>query len=420
MSENVSVEPAKWYKRIGPCMVSATSIFGPASMLLALTAGARYRYQLIWVLIIVALERIIFSEFAIRTAIKLEDTWYFSMRKRYGTPLSIIAGILAFISPNVYVAGNVLGTSNAALLFLPQGINIIPVAIVMMAITIGIFWQKHVYPIIEKIAITMVFVMILSYLIIVVIVGFNPGEFFRGLIPSRAVFYDPAMMLFAVSIFTSNTSSFSVNLTFLVREKKYSFEEAKTNARLDVYLGLAYFVFVLILLMIAGAEILNPQGLVPVSAQQFARILEPVYGNGSRVVFGLGLFSAAFTSLVGTPISLAYTLSDTVGRLDRGADSMFVRVTASLCVLVFGTMVVIATLRGVPMMNIFWLASLCTFITLPVNGFVMCHTVGNKKLMGELLPPMWMIIAGWVLYSGIVLWSSYNILTRTIIPMFFK
>jgi Mn2+/Fe2+ NRAMP family transporter len=389
-------------------------------MLLALTAGARYRYQLLWVLLIVALEKIIFSEFAIRASIKMEDTWYFSMKKRYGAPLSIVAGMLAFLSPNVYVAGNLLGSSNAALLVLPQGVHIIPVAIVILAITIFIFWQRHVYPIIEKIAIAMVFVMLISYLFIVIIVGIHPGEFFRGFLPSSAVFQDSVMMLMAVSVFTSNTSSFSIGLTFLVREKKYSFEEAKTNARLDVYLGLAFFIFVLILLMIAGAEILNPQGLIPRSAQQFATILEPAYGSFARFVFGLGLFGAAYTSLVGTPITLAYTLSDTVGRLDRGADSTFVRVTATLSVLVLGTIVIIATLQGVPMMNIYWLASLCTFITLPINGFVMCHTASNKKIMGELLPPRWMSIVGWVFYAVIILWSSYNIIKSTIIPMFIK
>lgn len=388
--------------RIGPSFVSMTTTFGPASLLLAGTAGALYRYQLVWVLPLILLMRIVFYDLGVRVGINIPHNIWTTVGKLWGFRLAAATGVLAFLSSAFYAAGNVLGTASAVQLL--TGGNIVVLGIIVMAAAILMFCFRGVYERIEKVALLLVAVMLFSFIGTLAITGWSGGEFIRGLIPRSP---SSAQLLLALAIFATNYGGAGTGHTYFVRAKKYTAAETRT-AFVDHVLASIMMVVIIGSIMSVGAEVLNPAHLVPKDAPGFVKMLEPLAGTGAKYLFALGLFGAAFTSLVGQPITVGFNLVDGLQRAERGTESPFLKQVAIGMILVLGLWGVIPVALGYPMMNIYWICSLATVVALPLTGTLMLLVARRKDIMKELPLSTVHYVVLWVLFICMVVYSVYS------------
>jgi Mn2+/Fe2+ NRAMP family transporter len=412
MSQAVAVETENsgnrtWaaLKKIGPAFVSATTIFGPASLLLAALAGALYRYSLMWVVVLVLVERLVYFEMGTRLGIMMPHHLLTTASRTYNNKwIGIVGGIVSFLSSAPYAAGNVLGCSLAAQLLL--GGNLVVWAIGFMIAAVLIFFFRGVYQRLEKIALIMVALMLVTFLATLAFSGFSAGEAAKGLIPGAMA--APPLLL-AISIFSTNQSAMGFTQVYFVRGKKYTPKDLK-DARFDHILSSVLLSVITAAIMAVGAEVLNPAGIVPTSAPQAARMLEPLVGSGAKILFGLGLFGAAFTSLSGHPVLNGITLGDAFQRADAGADSRFAKITASALVIVMGLFGILPVAFGWQAINIYWICALGGLIGYPFRGIIALSLAKRKDIMKDLafnktyfkfLVAFFVVILGFVIYSSL-------------------
>lgn len=62
-------------KRAGPAFLTTTSVFGPASVLMAAIAGAKYGYSCTWILWFLVIERILFMDIGTRVGYSHKTTF---------------------------------------------------------------------------------------------------------------------------------------------------------------------------------------------------------------------------------------------------------------------------------------------------------------------------------------------------------
>lgn len=398
-------------KRAGPAFITTTTVFGPASLLLAGVAGATYRYECIWVLWLLFLERYLFLDLGTRVGARINSNGgIFSVfKERWNKPVSMIAAFLTGIIVMIYTAGNVLGTATATKLIF--GGNLVVWAVVFMFVVIGLFFLKKVYSALEKISIFFMLVMFASFLITLLISGFSAGEFIKGLVPTLR----PGSLLLGLALFLTNCSEQGIRHTFMVQEKGFTEEEAKSNAKTDHLLSTIFVVLIVGMIMSTAAEVLNPAGIIPKSAPEFAAMLEPLAGSAAKIVFAIGLFGAAFTSLTGAPSSVGLCFTDGLGKLNNGMKTKLSRAIAVATILIMGMVAVIPVATGTPMMNIYLFAALATFVAMPLNGYLMLTLAYDKKFMGNLVYSKASIILRWSVFLFVMAFALYNFITKYIL-----
>lgn len=391
-------------KKIGPSFVSATTIFGPASMFMAALAGALYRYSLLWVIILVLFERVIYFELGTRLGIMMPHHLFTTASKTYNNKwIGRIGGIVSFLSSAPYASGNILGCALAMQLLV--GGNIIVWAAIFMVIGICIYFFRGVYPRIEKIALIAVAIMLASFVVTLFVTGFTIGEAAKGLIPSAMA--APPLLL-AISIFSTNQSAVGFTQVYFVRGKKYTPADLK-DARFDFILSSVITTVIMLAIMMVSAEVLNPNGIIPTSAPQVAEMLAPLVGEGAKYLFALGLLGAAFTSLSGHPILMGLSLGDGFQKAEQGADSRFTKITASILVVVMGTFGVLPVAFGWDAINIYWICSLGGLLAYPFRGTIALLLASRKDIMKELAfkkPYFAFLVAVFVIILGFVVYSS--------------
>ena len=119
--------------------------------------------------------------------------------------------------------------------------------------------------------------------------------------------------------------------------------------------------------MIAAAATLNPAGIAVSSPAALAQILEPI-GPWAVILFAIGLWCAAFSSMIGNS-TIGGTMLAGVFKADGGGlSSLPVKICISLVIILGGIIAIV--FGGVPIQLIIT-AQAVTILAVPLIGVVM-------------------------------------------------
>jgi Mn2+/Fe2+ NRAMP family transporter len=110
-------------------------------------------------------------------------------------------------------------------------------------------------------------------------------------------------------------------------------------------------------------------------------------GNAGYLIFGIVLWSAAITSVVGsayTSVSFITNIHPFIKKQERWVIIVFILISTIIFLLVgrpVKTLVLVGTLNG---------------LILPVSLSIILIAALKKRLVGDYKHPLWMTISGWV------------------------
>jgi len=133
------------------------------------------------------------------------------------------------------------------------------------------------------------------------------------------------------------------------------------------------------------------QGISLSAANPAATVFETAAGTAGKKIFGLVLWSAAITSVVGsafTSVTFAKTLHNTVARYFRHI---------IVCFILFST--VIFLIVGQPV-KILLLAGAVNGLILPFALSIILLAAYKKNITGHYRHPYWMAVAGWIVVTA--------------------
>ena len=379
-------------------MLVAAAFIGPGTVTACTLAGVGFGYGLLWAMLLSVIATIVLQEMAARLGIITQKGLAEVIREELRTPVIrfLVIGIIlvAIVVGNAaYEGGNIGGaTLGLEAIFGENFLFLYPYIIGAVAFVLLYLGS---YKTLEKVFITLVLLMSLSFLVAAIMTKPDLEEVFRGLfmpsVPENSI-------LTIIALVGTTVVPYNLFLhASLVSEKWKSasdLEYAKRDTLLSVGLGgLVSMAIIIAATAITSQEVTSVSGL--------AQGLEPLYGRAARYFMGVGLFAAGITSAITAPLAAAYVANSCFGWKAGFKDLRF-RIVWIL-ILIIG---VLTLSLDITPLEIIKFAQVANGILLPLIAIFLLWIVNKSSVMGKFKNTIWhnimsMLIIGLVLVLGI-------------------
>jgi len=364
----------RWFKSLGPGLITAALVFGPGSLTITSKLGAVYAHHLLWVILVATLLMLTFTGMGARIGLASDLSLITLFRNKWGKVAAWLAGFSIFFVTASFQAGNTVGAGLALSESLGQTNGLWIVIISLMAISLLFF--RSFYKILEKVMMLMVGIMLVSFLFTLILAPPAWVEVFSGLKPGIP---QGSFILVIALVASSFSIAGAFYQSYLVQEKGWKQSESKDALR-ESYTGIFILGLISSMIMISAATILYPKGVTVTSAGDIGMALEPVYGKFSFMVFMVGLFGASFSSLLGNASIGGTLLSDALS-LGRNLNSPQVKFLISVIIIIGAA---IALIFGRLPLELIVFAQGITIFAVPFIGLGLFLIGNDTKIMGNL------------------------------------
>lgn len=394
---------------MGPGVIAGLSDDDPAGITTYSVLGAKYGYQLLWVLVASTAALIIFQDLGARIGVVTRQGMIGLIRQKYGArsgTLSAGALILANIGT---MTAEFAGIAAAGQLFGLSKYLSVPIA----AVAVSFLVLRNSFAKIEKI-----FFLISGVFIAYVIAGFmsHPdwGSALHGVVVPSMPFTRDAVF---IATATFGTTLAPWGLAFIQSyavDKRLTRDDLKL-LRVDVWTGSLLTGIIGFFVIVTCAATLNKNGIQINDAADAAKALEPLAGTLAKELFAIGLIGAALLAASILPLSTAYSVSDLTGRPAALDDSPR---EAPLFYATFGVITTVSAILilipGAPLIKILVFTQILNAVLLLPLLVYMYGISRDERLMGEFVSTRTMrIIYGLIITIvaiavGCMLWFTIN------------
>ncbi len=359
---------------LGPGLIVAAVCIGPGSVTTASALGSKFGYSFIWVVLAASVAMMGFTVMSGRFGAVQTDSFLTIITRRIGRWFALLIGISAFLMSCSYQIGNNLGAATALSSLTDGPTWPWPFVCSVVALSL-VLLVPNLYQAVEKLMTGLVLVMIAAFLANLLVVRPNLPAAASGLIPSLP---QGAIGTVAALIGTTVVMHAALYQSYLVQRKGWTIEELPISLR-DAVVGIALVGLITLLILLTSAAALHPRGVVIQSAADMASQLDALFGPASRIVFCLGLFAAAFSSLSINAIIGGGLLADSLG-LGSSMEGPWPRRFA-LGIVLLG-MVVASLLQKNPLQAVI-LAQSATLLVVPAISIGLMILVNDRQVMGR-------------------------------------
>ena len=380
-----------WWRSIGPALITACVVFGPGSLLISSNVGAKYGYELLWLLLLTGVLMGTYMTTAARIGVVGGATPCTLIARRLGRPVAAIIGINLCLVCSAFQFSNNLAVAAAAGTLLPKGgIHLVLLGLNVFII-VFLFTARQIYRLLERAMKVMVGVMLLCFAINVIVAGPSLTGIIKGFIPTwpqglslslpkkiDGGINDP-MLLVASLLGTT----FSVAAAFyqgnLVREKNWTIKEYNRGIG-DSIAGVALLTSISAIILITTATVIpgKPAEDIGILAQSLRPLLGPVAG----MFFCIGLLAVAMNPFVINAMIGGSILADGIGLSARLSDRWPRRFT--VVVLLVGMVVAMLVLRtGQKPVSLIIFAQALTVLGNPLMAAAILWLANQKDIMGS-------------------------------------
>jgi Mn2+/Fe2+ NRAMP family transporter len=364
---------------VGPGLLAGLSDDDPAGITTYSILGAKYGYELLWVLALSTAALIVFHELGVRLGIVTGKGLMTLVRERYGPRAAAIVITALVIANTGTLCAEFAGVAAAMQLLVGMSRYLsVPLAAIGVSALVLRENFRHVEHFL--LALGSVFV---AYVIAGFLAHPDWGETAKGLVVPGIPLTRDAVL---VAVATIGTTLAPWGLAFI---QSYAVDKRLRVAdlrfeRIDVVVGAVLTGVIGLFVVVACAATLHPAGIKIEDARDAARALEPLAGGGAATLFGLGFLGAALLAAAIVPLSTAYSISETLGRRADLNDSF---AEARAFYLSFGAVVLVAAaivlIPGAPLIQLLFLTqALNAALLLVILPFL--RALGkDHELMGE-------------------------------------
>lgn len=380
----------------GPAFVAGAWQFGPGNLTTAVQAGSGFGYSLIWVIAVSTLLMLFLVDMSVRLGIKSPVSLISSIKDVLGPTFGRLAGFGVFLICLCFSVGNAVGSGLGLNMLL--GGNPIMWTVIVTLVVGAILFVKQVYQVIEKVLIVIVALMGIAFVVSAFMVNPEWNEAANGLIPTIP---ENAWLLVIALVGTN----FSVNAAFYTaygtKEHKRTEKEYKDLLIADTIPGILAPGIMTMLVIIVAAATLGQTGATASSLPELARVFEPLAGSFGSIVFSLGFFGAAFSSMLANATAGGTMISDALGK-GPTANSSAAKVGIS-GILFFGLLITVI-FNSAPVQLIV-IAQATTVFVAPFLALLIIIMSNNKKLMGQMVNKWWQNVMGIIGLTAVLVLS---------------
>lgn len=365
-------------------MITAALVFGPSKVTITSKLGADYGFDLLWIIVVAIFFMVVFTAMAARIGIASDVSFLNLIRQKWGGVAAVATGVGVFLVAASFQAGNAIGIGiSIGELF---GTSPIPWIIGFNLFGISLLFFHSFYKVLEKIMIGLILVMLLSFLVTFFLAAPSFPQIAGGLVPTVPPKSLGLIIAFMASCFSVVGACYQ---SYLMQERRRIHPKGRQSAH-DSYPGILILGIMSAIVLICAAAVLHPKGLGVNSGSDMARVLEPLFGNYASAFFLIGLFGAAFSSLIGNA-SLGGTLMGDALGFGSSFSSKKIRGLIAL-VMIVGA--IIAILFGNLPIQLMIFAQSITILVVPFIGIALYLIANDQSIMKHLTNSMQVKVFG--------------------------
>ena len=364
---------------LGPGIVAANAGNDAGGIATYASVGARYGYDLLWMMVVITVSLVVVQEMAARMGVVTGKGLADLVREQYGVRWAL------FATGSVLVANLGICISEFVGIGAALGLAHVPVllSVPVAAIAVWVLLVRGTYRMAERIFVAMT-IPFFAYPIAAVLAHPHWGSVGKAVVAPHIQTSPSYVLLFVATAGTTITPFMQLYLQSAVVERGLGPEDLGRE-RAEVVYGSIFANLVASFIIIATAATLFVHGHRTVdTAAQAARALAPFAGRFAEVLFAVGLLGASLLAAAVLPVTAAYVISETFGfekgisRSPREAP-VFVGVVTALVVI--GAAV--AVIPGIPVFRLLVGVQAVNGVLLPITLFFVWRLSASEELMGR-------------------------------------
>jgi Mn2+/Fe2+ NRAMP family transporter len=389
----------RWLVILGPGLIAASAGNDAGGIATYSSAGAKYGYSLIWVMVIITVSLCIVQEMCARLGAATGRGLLDLIRERFGIGWALFAVAVIMIANGGLVVSEFVGIGAAAELLGFSKYLAVPVAAALLwyLVIFGSYdWVERIF-----LLMTLVF---FAYPIAAIMAKPHWGEVASGaLIPKLRA--DSEYIFLLVGLLGTTITPYMQLFQQSSVVERGAARRHYGPERIDAYTGSIFSNLMSISMIIATAATLYVVGQHEVeTAADAARALEPVVGSAAKALFGVGLLGASLLAGAVLPLATSYAVSEAFG-IPKGVSLDFRRAKIFFglftFLIIFGAG--LALVPNVPVIKLLVGIQVLNGVLLPIILVFILLLINDKRLTGELKNTRFYNVLGWGTFALITL-----------------
>ena len=389
----------KWLVILGPGLIATSAGNDAGGIATYSSAGAKFGYDMIWVMIVLTLSFAVVQETCTRLGAATGRGLLDLIRERFGAGWTLFAIVIIVIANGGVTISEFVGIGAASELLGVSRYISVPIAAVALWYLV-IFGS---YSRVEKIFLLMTLVFF-AYPIAAILSGPDWGAVAKGAVVPTIRFESEYIFLLVGVLGTTITPYIQIFQQSSTVERGAARKHYGPE-RIDAYAGSVFSNLMSISMIIATAATLYVVGQHDIqSAADAAKALEPVAGNSAALLFAIGLLGASLLAGGVLPLATSYAVSEAFGipkgvNLDyRRGKAFFSLFTAFI---VLGA--VVALIPGIPIFPLLVGIQVLNGVLLPIILVFLLILINDEKLTGDLKNTPINNLLGWGTFAMITI-----------------
>jgi len=376
---------------LGPGLIAANAGNDAGGIATYASVGAKYGYQLLWMMVVITVSLIVVQEMAARMGAVTGKGLAELIREEYGVRWSLFATASVLVANLGICISEFVGIGAALdLAGVPFQVSV-PIA----AVAVWLLLVRGSYNVAERVFVAMT-IPFFAYPVAAILAHPKWTDVGKAIVTPHFQLNSAYLFLFIATAGTTITPFMQLYVQSAVVERGIGTDELAAE-RLEVASGSIFANLVASFIIIATGATLYVHGHHVVNdAADAARALKPFAGRFAEVLFGVGLLGASLLAAAILPVTAAYVIAETFG-FEKGIRHrpreapVFVGVITVL--IAIGTLV--AIIPGIPVIKLLVAVQVVNGILLPVTLFFVWRLASNRELMGEYANgPVFNVLAG--------------------------
>ena len=376
---------------VGPGVLAGLSDDDPAGITTYSILGAKYGYELLWVLAVSTAALIVFHLLGARMGVVTGRGLLTLVRDHRG-PRRARFVVVALVVANVGTmcaefAGVAAGLELLAGISRYASVPLAGLAVSALVLRGSFHRVEHVLLLLSGVFVT--------YLASGLLADPDWGEAAKGLVVPHLPLTRDAVLVVVATIGTTLAPWGLVFIQSYAADKHLRPSDLRYE-NVDVVVGALLTGLIGVFIVVACAATLHVSGIDIEDAKDAAKALEPLAGGGASTLFAIGFVGAALLAAAVVPLSTAYSVAETAGK-PADIDDRFGQ--APLFYLSYGAVVLVAAglvlIPGAPLIEILFLSQALNAILLLVILPSMRRLAADPEVMGaEVLGPAGRLVTG--------------------------
>jgi manganese transport protein len=388
----------KLFAFAGPGFLVAVGYMDPGNWATDLAGGSRYGYTLLSVIMVSNLMAILLQALALRLGIASGRDLAQACRDHYSRPTTVVLWLLCELAIAACDLAEVIGSAIALQLLF--GLPLMwGVCLTALDVLVVLYLQQFQFRYVEVLVVLLILGIAGSFAIELALARPDLGGVLRGLIPSPEIISNPDMLYIAVGILGATVMPHNLYLhSSIIQTRKYgdsitSRRQAVRFATIDSTVALMSALFLNGAILVMAAATFHGSGHEGVADISDAYLLlAPLLGTSlASTLFALALlFSGQNSTLTGTLAGQIVMEGFLNIRLRPWLRRLITRliaiVPALFTVYFYGE-------KGTGSLLI--LSQVVLSLQLPFAVFPLVQFTADRRKMGDLVAPRWMVFLAW-------------------------